>query len=129
MYWLVMSQANACASQAYVCMYCMHYPMMSQADACSYCTGSVVLISSRIYIYLQLLCNWSFKACRLARAVVSHFQVSVKVHLQVWTTQSHFAGAIILWHLLGNLHTFGKLDHFTITSFFRCSSSKEWQTL
>jgi hypothetical protein len=28
---------------------------MSQADACSYCMGSVVLISSQIYLYLQLL--------------------------------------------------------------------------
>jgi hypothetical protein len=39
----VMSQANACI--------CMHYPMMSQTDACSYCMGSVVLISSQIYLY------------------------------------------------------------------------------
>ncbi len=51
----VTSQANACTSQAYACMYCMHCPMMSQADACSYCMGSIVLILSWIYLYLQLL--------------------------------------------------------------------------
>ncbi len=49
-------QADACTSQAYSCMYCMHCPMMSQADACSYCMGSVVLILSRMYLYLQVLC-------------------------------------------------------------------------
>jgi len=32
------------------------WPMTSRADACSYCMGSVVLILSRIYLYLQLLC-------------------------------------------------------------------------
>jgi hypothetical protein len=31
------------------------WPMTSQADACSYCMGSVVLILSRIYLHLQLL--------------------------------------------------------------------------
>jgi hypothetical protein len=51
----VMSQANACTSQAYACMYCMHCPLTSQADACSYCMCSIVLILSRIYLYLQLL--------------------------------------------------------------------------
>ncbi len=51
----VTSQANACTSQAYACMYCMHCPMMSEVDACSYCLGSVVLISSQIYLYLQPL--------------------------------------------------------------------------
>jgi hypothetical protein len=56
----VMAQANACTSQAYTCMYCMHCPMMSQADACSYCMGYVVLISSQIYLYLQLLCLFNF---------------------------------------------------------------------
>ncbi len=54
----VTSQANACTSHAYGCMCCMHCPMTSQADACSYCMGSVVLILSRIYLYLQLL--WAF---------------------------------------------------------------------
>jgi hypothetical protein len=58
MHWPVTSQADACTSQAYACMYCMHCPMTSQADACSYCMGSVVLISSQIYLYLQLL--WTF---------------------------------------------------------------------
>ncbi len=52
----VTSQADACTSQAYACMYCMHCPMTSQANACSYCMDSVVLIFSRIYLYLQLLC-------------------------------------------------------------------------
>jgi len=52
----VTSWADACTSQAYACMYCMHCPMTSQADACSYCMGSVVLILSQIYLYLQLLC-------------------------------------------------------------------------
>jgi hypothetical protein len=52
----VMSQANACTSQAYACMYFMHCPMMSQTDAWSYCMGSVVWILSQIYLYLQLLC-------------------------------------------------------------------------
>jgi hypothetical protein len=34
----------------------MHWPMTSQADECSYCMHRpVVLISSRIYLYLQLL--------------------------------------------------------------------------
>jgi hypothetical protein len=33
----------------------MHYPVTSQANACSYCMGSAVLISSQIYLYLQLL--------------------------------------------------------------------------
>jgi hypothetical protein len=33
----------------------MHCPMTSQADACSYCVGSVVSISSQIYLYLHLL--------------------------------------------------------------------------
>jgi hypothetical protein len=58
MHWPVTSQADACTSQAYACMYCMHCPLMSQADACSYCFGSVVLILSQIYLdlYLQLLC-------------------------------------------------------------------------
>ncbi len=51
----VTPQADTCTSQAYACMYCMHGPMMSQGDACSYYTDSVVLISSQIYIYLQLL--------------------------------------------------------------------------
>ncbi len=51
----VISQANACTSQACACMYCMHCPVTSQADACSYCMGSVVLILSQIYLYLQLL--------------------------------------------------------------------------
>ncbi len=51
----VMSQVNACTSQAYACMYCMNCPMMSQANSCSYCMGSVVLISSWIFLYLQLL--------------------------------------------------------------------------
>ncbi len=45
----VMSQANAC-------MYCMQCPMMSQANACNFCMGSIVLISSQIYLYLLLLC-------------------------------------------------------------------------
>jgi hypothetical protein len=52
----VTSQADACTSQAYACMYCI-CPMTSQADACSYCMGFVVLISYRIYLYLQLLCT------------------------------------------------------------------------
>jgi hypothetical protein len=51
----VMSQADACTSQAYEFMYCMHYPMMSQADAYSYCMGPVFFILSWIYLYLQLL--------------------------------------------------------------------------
>ncbi len=55
MHWAVTSQANACTSQVCTCMYCMHCPMTSQADACSYCLGSVVLISSLIYLYLQLV--------------------------------------------------------------------------
>jgi len=50
----MMSQADACTSQAYTCMYCMHCPIMSQADACNYCMGYVVLFLSRIYPYLQL---------------------------------------------------------------------------
>jgi len=29
----VISQAGACNTQAYACMFCMHHPMMSQADA------------------------------------------------------------------------------------------------
>jgi hypothetical protein len=29
---------------------CMHQPVMSQADACTYCMGSIVLISSQIYL-------------------------------------------------------------------------------
>ncbi len=44
-----------CMSQESACTYCIHCPMMSQADACSYCMGSVVSISSQIYLYLQLL--------------------------------------------------------------------------
>ncbi len=56
MYRPVMSQADACTLQAYACMYCMHCPMMSQGDAGSYCMGSVVLILSRIHLYLQLIC-------------------------------------------------------------------------
>jgi hypothetical protein len=50
----VTSQANACTyciAQVNACTYCMHCPMTSQANACSYCMGSVVLISSRIYLY------------------------------------------------------------------------------
>jgi hypothetical protein len=58
MHWPVTSQADACTSQAYSSMYYMHCPMTSQADACSYCMGSVVLISSWLYLYLQLL--WIF---------------------------------------------------------------------
>jgi len=37
-------------SQADARMYYMHCPMTSQGDACTYCMGSVVLISSRIYL-------------------------------------------------------------------------------
>ncbi len=44
-------QADACTSQAYACMYYMHCPMASKADACTYCMGSVVLILSGIYLY------------------------------------------------------------------------------
>jgi hypothetical protein len=47
----VTSQVDACTSLAYACMYFMHCPMTSQADACSYCMGSVVLISSHYPIY------------------------------------------------------------------------------
>jgi len=50
MHWPVISQADACTSQAYAWIYCMHCPMMSQANACSYCMGSVVLISFWIYL-------------------------------------------------------------------------------
>ncbi len=46
----VTSQVDACTSQAYACMYCMHCPMTSKANACSYCMGSVVSISSQIYL-------------------------------------------------------------------------------
>ncbi len=49
------NRLDACTSKAYACLYCMHYSMMSQANACSYCMGSLVLILSRIYLYLQLL--------------------------------------------------------------------------
>ncbi len=41
----------------HACMHYMHCPMTSQAHACSYYMGSVALISSRIYLYLQLLCR------------------------------------------------------------------------
>ncbi len=37
---------------------CLHCPMTSQANACSYCMGFVVLILFRIYLYLQLLCEY-----------------------------------------------------------------------
>ncbi len=40
--------------------YWRHCPITSQVDACSYCMGSVVLILSRIYLYLQLL--WAVTA-------------------------------------------------------------------
>ncbi len=51
------SQADEFTSQAHAFMHCMHCPMTLQTDACSYYMGSVALISSRIYLYLQLLCR------------------------------------------------------------------------
>ncbi len=59
----VMSQADACT-------YCMHCPLTSQADACSYCMGPVVSISSWIYLYLQLLCHYSWNF--LTRLIYAH---------------------------------------------------------
>ncbi len=44
------------APHRHACMYCMYCSMTSQANACSYCMGSAVLISCQIYLYLQLLC-------------------------------------------------------------------------
>jgi hypothetical protein len=49
-------------SQANVCMHSMHCPMMSWADACSSCMGSVVLILSQIYLYsinFEVICKSS----------------------------------------------------------------------
>jgi hypothetical protein len=47
----VMSWGNACCTCMHKPVRCMHWPVMSQGDACSYCMGSVVLISSQIYLY------------------------------------------------------------------------------
>jgi hypothetical protein len=43
--------------------------MTSQADACSYCMGSVVLISSQIYLYLQLL--WIIDVIAISGVVIN----------------------------------------------------------
>ncbi len=72
--------ADACTSQAYVCMYCMHCPMMSQVDACSYCMGSVVLISSGIYLYLQLL--WELLS--LNHRNLLYIECSLGVSSHIW---------------------------------------------
>ncbi len=47
----VTSWDNACSTCMHRPVMFMHCPVMSQADACSYCMGSVVLISSQIYLY------------------------------------------------------------------------------
>ncbi len=47
----VMSWGNACSTCMHRPVRCMHRPVMSQADVCSYCMGSVILISSQIYLY------------------------------------------------------------------------------
>jgi hypothetical protein len=46
----VTSCGNACSTCMYKPVRCMHQPVMSQVNPCTYCMGSVVLISSRIYL-------------------------------------------------------------------------------
>ncbi len=61
----VMSQADASTSQADACTYCMHYPMMSQANAWSYCMVSAVsvVVVSGIFL-LSLLFPSMAGACQ-----------------------------------------------------------------
>jgi hypothetical protein len=60
----VTSWGNPCSTCMHKPVKCMHWTVMSQADACSYCTGSVVLILSQIYLGSFKLCfHWQcFKA-------------------------------------------------------------------
>ncbi len=51
---------------------CMYQPVTSQADACSYCMGSVVLILSQIYLFLQLLWSMPFLQRLFANANKAH---------------------------------------------------------
>ncbi len=51
MHWPVTSWSNACSTCMHKPVSSMHRPVTSQAEACSYCMGSVVLISSWIYLY------------------------------------------------------------------------------
>ncbi len=46
----VMPWGNACSTCMHKPVRCMHHPVTSQANACTYYMGSVVLISSRIYL-------------------------------------------------------------------------------
>ncbi len=84
------SQADACSSQAYACMYCIHCPMTSKADAYSYYMGSVVLILSWIYLYLQLLWISSYENknfCSIPLSSVGnlgHQLKPVSCHLILW---------------------------------------------
>ncbi len=68
----------------------MDPPVMSQADACSYCMGSVVLISSQIYLYLQLLCAGPRNTAEISNK-------SLKADLDFW-----FQGPISVTYLISN---------------------------
>ncbi len=100
----VMSQANACTWQAYACMCCMLCPMMLQADACSYCMGSVVLILPRIYLYLQLL--WANRTWPIGQdsfnleCLTIFFYlifIQVKVHLHLRFCGQFFIAFCLPW--------------------------------
>jgi len=56
----VMFWGNACSTCMHQSLRCMHRPVTSQADACTYCMGSVVLISSWIYLYSSYFCLYDF---------------------------------------------------------------------
>jgi len=101
MHWPVTSQADACTSQAYTCMYCMHCPMTSQADACSYCMGSVVWFCLR-YTFISSYFEDQSYLCFILEVIdcpVSHIFVSKFCQWKYYLTEQWDFWGRILSHL------------------------------
>ncbi len=107
-----MSQANACNE----CMHCMHWPMMSQADACSYCMGSVLLISSRIYLFSSFFEDHRQLLPEAKEQTLSDFLVRFGVYLwnlleiQKCAVGSSLVGDCLVRNLTGGKSEVGKFS-------------------
>jgi len=112
-----MSQANACTSQAYACMYCMHCPMTSQANADSYCMSSVVLILCQIYLYLHLLCPSVNELPLVSKTIINKdiyiynqahyelFSILSKRENNIWPGPGRSCVILCLWQFYKNFET------------------------